>query len=329
MAGLALVLAAVTFAAPTISSGGTPGLAVTGYQEGSSPSLSIDASAAALTTVGVDGVNLLRSGQSVQVPDAGVRQQLSAARRDHLRAVLLFGNFDGALGDFSEPTAHRLLSSSAAIAAVSRRLASVVRTEGWDGISVDLESLQMRDEPGLTKFVRALRNALPRVKTISVDITNYTRASDFVAGGYDLRMLGRIVDELVLMAYDQHGPWENTPGPVGALPWQRAGLAIVLRAVPRAKVTLGVAGYGYAWRPHSNYQVSDAQARALVSAAHATARFDARVGEWSAALRDGSSLWWSDARAYRLRIALARGLHLRGLAVWSLGLSDPLTAGAR
>ena len=106
-------------------------------------------------------------------------------------------------------------------------------------------------------------------------------------------------------------------------------MGIVLRAVPRAKVTLGVAGYGYAWRPHSNYQLSDARARALVTADRATSRFDAAVGEWTATLSDGSTLWWSDARSYQLRATLARELRLRGLAVWSLGLSDPIAAAAR
>jgi spore germination protein len=49
-----------------------------------------------------------------------------------------------------------------------------------------------------------------------------------------------------------------------------------------------------------------------------------RVGEWTAHLPDGSTVWWSDARSYAVRARLAASLHLHGLAVWSLGLSDVL-----
>ena len=126
--------------------------------------------------------------------------------------------------------------------------------------------------------MRFLRQALPQKRTISIDITNYTKTDDFAAGGYDLRQLGRLVDEVVLMGYDQHGPWENTPGRSEHCPGNAPAWRSSCMYVPSAKVMLGVAGYGYAWGPHSNYQVSDAQARALVSAAHWSAPSMGRPG---------------------------------------------------
>jgi spore germination protein YaaH len=170
-----------------------------------------------------------------------------------------------------------------------------------------------------------LAAALPKGRTVSVDVSNMTNPARYRTAGYDLHALGRAADEVVLMGYDQHGTWENHPGPVGALAWQRAGLKIVLAAVPRRKVTLGVAGYGYAWRPHSNVYISDRHARKLVRSDGGRAHFDRHRGEWTATLNDGSTLWWSDARSLALRATLAARLHLHGLAVWSLGMSDPIT----
>ena len=66
--------------------------------------------------------------------------------------------------------------------------------------------------------------------------------------------------------------------------------------------------------------------RALVARAGAKAHYVVSVGEWTARLRDGSTVWWSDARSLARRAQLARSLHLHGLAVWSLGLSDPITS---
>jgi spore germination protein YaaH len=160
--------------------------------------------------------------------------------------------------------------------------------------------------------------------TLTVDIENNTSAADFAASGYNLAELGQTADELVLMAYDQHGPWENMPGPVGALSWQRRGLSILEGAAPPAKIVLGVAGYGYVWRRHSVDMISDAQARRVVARHHIRPRWSRAAGEWTARLQDGSVVWWSDARSFALREGLATAQHLQGLAVWSLGLSDQL-----
>jgi spore germination protein len=326
VAGVAALTAATASSAAPPGSGRADqrAFAVTGFQEeGTAPSR-ITTDARALTTVGVDGVNLSPNGYAVGTPDPGALADLDTAHRDHLRATFLVGNFDNTINDFSEPYAHNLLASPGNIRTAVREIVSSVKRQGWDGVSVDLESLRARDRSGLVLFLTELDRNLPAGKTLSVCVTNFTTATAYRSNGYDLTAIGRVVNQVVLMAYDEHGSWENTPGPVGALGWQRKGLAVVLRSIPASKIDLGVAGYGYAWRPHSNYQVSDAAARRLVARDHGIKRFDAKVGEWTAQLPDGSTLWWSDARSYPLRVALAKRLGLHGLAVWDLGLSDRL-----
>jgi spore germination protein YaaH len=303
----------------------TSSLSVTGYQQETDPTSAITASERALSVVGIDGVNITDHGTEVDPPDAAALRQLAVAHEDHLAGILLVGNWDDAINNFSERLAHGLLGDPAAIGTVAQTLAGYVTTEGWDGISIDLESLLPRDTPGLTAFATALRADLSPSKSLAIDVTNFTSASQYRENGYDIAALGQVVNVFALMAYDDHGPWENTPGPIGPLSWQKAGLAVVLRAVPAAKVNLGVAGYGYAWRPHHhNLQLSVAQSRALARHGGGRPRWVARVGEWTARLHDGSVLWWSDARSYRLRVALARADHLHGLAVWALGQDDRL-----
>lgn len=297
-------------------------LAVTAFQtDFSSPKL-IDASKAAITTVGVDGVVLKRSGASVTKPTSGARDNLRRANHDGLPAELLVANWSDAVGDFSEPLAYGLLSSQRHIDNVVDALVADVDDRGWDGISVDIESLRPRDADGLSRFVRALHDRLPARATLSICIMSATHPHDYYAEwGYHLAALARLVDRVMLMTYDQHGPWENKPGPIGALGWQRRSVAAARHFVPKRKLDLGVAGYGYAWRPHKNVELTVAQARKL---AGGRAHFDKDVGEWTATLRDGSVLWWSDVRSYRLRVQLAKQLGLHGLAMWALGSSDPL-----
>ncbi|MHB1087371.1 MAG: glycosyl hydrolase family 18 protein [Acidimicrobiales bacterium] len=307
--------------------GAAPSLVVTGYiEQGSSP-LMIGRSASALSTVGIDGINLVASGNHVATPDASTLALLSSTHADGLRGELLVGNFDNAINDFSATTAGTLLHSAANMRSVSRQLAHIVASEKWDGITVDLESLDASDAGGLTTFLTLLRRVLPAQCSLEVDVQASTTLSGYEASGYQLASLGRVVDRVVLMAYDQHGPWSQ-PGPIGALNWQRQTLKVLLSQVGAAKVDLGVAGYGYTWpkgsRFHDGNSISDALARRLVTKNHVVARWDARSGEWTARLRNGTRLWWSDHRSYQLRRALATSLQLHGLALWQLASADPL-----
>lgn len=298
-------------------------LTVLGFQSEGSPPVLIDRSARSLTEVGVDGVNLTTRGR-VSSPDAAARAQLRRAHADRLPAVLLVGNWSPRIDDFSERLARRTLSSAAATSAVAVRLAAYVSSEGWNGISVDLESLSAGDGAGLTTFVDDLRAALPARDSLTVCVQASTTPAGYSAGGYDVQALAAAADQIVLMTYDDHGPWENTPGPIGPLPWQRAAVRALVRSVPPSRVLLGAADYGYGWLPHANVNLDVDQARAMVERWHAHPRWVSWAGEWTAQLADGSTLWWSDSRSLTLRLKLARALGLHGVAVWSLGTGDPI-----
>ncbi|HVW80603.1 MAG TPA: glycosyl hydrolase family 18 protein [Mycobacteriales bacterium] len=300
-------------------------LAITAFQEVGDPNALITRSEKAITTVGVDGVDVTRDGSAVSPPGSGALAALAVAHRDGLRAEFLVSNWDDRINDFSPAIAQRLLTNAGNVSQVATQLADDVQRQGWDGVSVDLESLDAADATGLVDLLSALRASLPAGKSISVCISNSLTAAAYRERGYDLAGIAGTGARVILMAYDQHGTWENQPGPVGALAWQRRGLAALRARVPAAQVDLGQAGYGYAWRPHRNVQISDARARQIVAANHGSARFDAAAGEWTASLPDGSTLWWADARSFALRVKLALRQHLHGLAVWDLGESDPLS----
>ena len=303
-----------------------PSLAVLGFQSQDSPLDLLDRNARVMTEVGVDGIDLTGPGL-VSAPDRAALRQLARAHADRLPAVLLVGNWSSRINDFSERLAHETLGSRVTAVRAASAVASAVATDGWNGVSVDLESLTPRDSAGLTQFVESLRADMPAADSLTVCLQAATSASGYVASGYDLRALAASANQLVLMTYDDHGPWENTPGPIGPLRWQRAAVRALESAVRPDQILLGAADYGYGWRPHSNISLNVDQARALVARWHAHARWAAAAGEWTARLRDGSTLWWSDGRSVALRIQLARALRVYGMAVWSLGTGNPLPGG--
>lgn len=303
-----------------------PGLAVLGFQSEGSPLDLLDRNARVMTEVGVDGIDLTGPGR-VSAPDRAALRQLARAHADRLPAVVLAGNWSSQINDFSERLAHETLGNRVAAARAASAVARAVATDGWNGVSVDLESLTPRDSAGLTQLVESLRADMPAADSLTVCLQAATSPSGYVASGYDLKTLAANANQLVLMTYDDHGPWENTPGPIGPLSWQRAAVRALESAVQPDQILLGAADYAYGWRPQADISLNVDQARALVARWRAHARWVAAAGEWTARLRDGSTLWWSDRRSIALRIQLARALGVYGLAVWSLGTGDPVPGG--
>lgn len=302
-------------------------LRVTGYAEsGSTTTAQMKASSEAMTMVGVDGVNLLPAANRFGPVDKQAYALLKTAHRQGQTAELLIGNYDQTIEDFNSKTASKMLSSKSNTVAVVEQLRLEVQAHKWDGVTVDLEAMGPSDIDGLTRFVRLLKTAVGANKSVSIALT--ADPLDYRKWGYDTAAIGAAVDHVALMAYDQHGPSWTDAGPVGGLPWVRGSLDLLLKTVPAAKVQLGIAGYGYSWKNGKlgDYvQYSDADARAFVKKHGAQPSWNATEGEWTATTSDGTVIWWSDARSYKLRKQLAKSKGLEGVAVWSLSLSDPLS----
>jgi len=318
----AVLLLAGCAAVPVETPIGATPLAFTAFQGEWSTPTTMDASADAITVLAVDGLNFLPGGAGLTEASDGQRALLEHAHAKGLKAELMVGNFDATLEDFSEPLAYDTLSDEGAREQVVDELGTIVETQGWDGISIDLESLESRDTELLSAFSTELRARLGSAPSISIALMVAPDAATYADMGYDFPVLTQSIDRFVLMAYDEHGPWENIPGPVGSLDWQRAGLEALLDGVPAEQVELGVAGYGYAWGPSApDGQLSVTQARELAP----DATFDEAAGEWTATLADGTELWFSDIQSFELRVELAKEYELAGVALWSLEQGDAIS----
>lgn len=300
---------------------------ITGYASDWTPEATIALQAASVTDLGIDGVGVAASGGSVGPPTARALGLLHAAHHDGLRVSLLVGNWGGSSG-VSPVVAARLLTSPENRVRVASRLAGFVREQGWNGITVDLESLSSLDGPGLVAFTTALHARLRRGDLLAVDVAACSSVAQDVAEGYRLPSLARVA-RIVLMAYDEHGPWSG-PGSIGGLPWVERTVDVARSQVPASRLVLGIAAYGYEWPPGRQHRgstsVTIAEARQLATTTRRGPRWDATMGEWTVRLRNRTVLWWSDSRSVVLRERVAKRLHLGGVAVWQLATSDQLPA---
>lgn len=319
------VTAVFVFNAPVTGADEPPPLANTGYILGGARDALVERDAPALTTLGVAAVSITGDGADVEEPTAGTVRLVTTAHDNGLRAELLVSNYRDEVGDFDSRAARRLLRNDDHVRAVAEKLAGFAVDQGWDGITVDLESLAEGDGPGLVLLVQELQARMPEERTVSIDLQASTSVDGYRQGGYRLAEIAEAADVVALMTYDLHGPTWSGPGPIGPLAWQRSTLEALFTAVPREKVDLGVAGYGYTWpKGRVGRSLTVKGARNVVKKDGATAVWKAKAGEWRAVLSNGTVVWWSDGRSYEAREQLAQELGVHGLALWRLGSADPL-----
>lgn len=118
---------------------------------------------------------------------------------------------------------------------------------GFDGYNLDFENINYGDKAKLTAFVTYLANRLHEYQlTVSVDVTGYSDSPNW-SMVYDRAALGKVVDFIMLMAYDETGGGSSVAGPVARYPWVRSNVEQLLTEVPANKIILGVPFYMRTW----------------------------------------------------------------------------------
>ncbi len=268
---------------------------------------------------------------------------LKAAKAAHLTVIPLFAIFD-------HVKIHQLVNDQKAQDEMNKAFLRECKENRYDGINYDVEDVMWTDRDALTAMVKKTADLL-HSEHLQVQIDVVPNAPGHAGetafgkwifeewrGGYDLKALGEIVDTLCLMTYDQHTHW-TTPGPVGGWIWTKENLDYALKVVPRGKLSLGIANYGYRWytgdpglgktekKPNetSDY-ISGPEIAALRERFAAQVQWDeADHTPWFYYYRDQMREWifWTDRRAFQDRYDLARTEKLIGICSWDLGDEDP------
>lgn len=213
---------------------------------------------------------------------------------------------------------------TAAAGAVAALLAS---NPALAGVMIDFESLPASSGSALTAFVATLRATLPASRTVGVAVGPEVSAHEPGEGLYQYAALGRVADLVQVMTYDAHDGG-TAPGPVAPLAWTARVARFAASVIPPDHILLGVPAYGYDWSAAGGAStLTLAQALSLAAAHGASPHLDVASGEDTFTYRDGSgtlhTVWFEAPAGVAAKRALAAGLGLRGLAVWTLGGESP------
>jgi len=256
------------------------------------------------------------------------------------------------VGIFNKKGFHLLASSPEAQARMNEALIRECRLHGYTGFQFDFENVDWMDRDLLSALVKTSAEALHQaglqlsIATVP-NAPGYPGAGGFAKwiytdwrGAYDLAAIGKYVDLVCLMTYDQHTRW-TTPGPVAGWQWTVDNLDYALKFVPKEKLSLGIPVYGYHWftgapildkatgeykpNPSADY-IGTPNALLLAQEYKGKIQWDAE--DHSAFFyfyRDQMREWvfYTDLRTFKDRYELAQKDGLQGFCSWVLGQEDP------
>jgi spore germination protein len=209
------------------------------------------------------------------------------------------------------------------------KIRDLVRRRGFDGIDVDYEHLTAADRPGFTAFVTELATALHADRKL-LSVTLHPKSSEPGPQpknqAQDYAAVGRVADEVRIMMYDYH--WDTSaPGALAPIAWVRKVMTWAATQVPRHKLVLGVATYGYDWVGQQGTSLMWADIVRRARARGAEERYDSRTqAPWFTyvdARGRTHTVWYENQRSIAAKRVVMRELGLGGMHYWRLGGEDP------
>ncbi len=203
----------------------------------------------------------------------------------------------------------------------------------FDGINIDFENVFLEDKDRLSHFVAELSQVLRQNDiTVSMDVT-VIGGSDNWSRCYDRPVLGRHVDYLMIMAYDQY--WAASPksGPVAAYDWVSAKMKEIMQVVPEHKLVLGMPTYMRIWKEVPSTEKADTmKAKSETLSMNRLVRMmeendfnliwdEAGQQYYIGYIKENIlyKIWVEEGKSIRAKTAFARDNKLAGVATWRRG----------
>lgn len=207
------------------------------------------------------------------------------------------------------------------------------KEKGYSGINIDFENVYLEDKDALTNFVNEFRlEAHTNNIILSMDVT-VMGGSDTWSKCYDHYKLGKIVDYLIIMTYDEH--WGTSPisGPVASYDWVYRHMVQLSEVVNPSKLVLGLSTYTRVWRERpstntANVMVTSSSAIGMEAQNNLIEKYDltpiwddvdklyyATFFEEDALVK----MWIETPETLAIRAEIVNELELGGIAIWRRG----------
>lgn len=223
-------------------------------------------------------------------------------------------------------------------------IAPIMQKYGFVDLNLDIESFNQASESAqkqYTAFVREVKSEMIKnsLGTLTVEITPISLVKPRLT---NVEEIGKIADNLVLMAYDFHYIYSYLSGPVAPIGGVgnvreydvETALKETLKVVSPEKIILGIPLYGYEWEtiddkpgaptiPGGGATASNRRiTELLASCDNCIKAFDENSKQACVIFPEGDyyhQIYYEDETSIKEKLKLAEEHKIGGVALWALG----------
>jgi spore germination protein YaaH len=249
---------------------------------------------------------------------------VKTAQQKNMTVLLLVNN---AKQDGDTPPIHTVLANPTLRTKAIDNFEAYIKKYGLDGINVDFEMVPAGDRDNLTAFMQELSARLkPQGYIVSIDVFPKQDETNDVAAAYNYAELAKYADKIMIMTYDNHGMWSG-PGPIADITWVENSLKYALQVIPKNKLYLGIAAYGYDWSSQGTQSLEYKAIMDLSQRYGQAVQWDntAQAPYFSYIADNGikHTVWFENSESLKQKLTLVSKYDIAGAALWKLGEEDP------
>lgn len=251
----------------------------------------------------------------------------SLASHDYVKKAKMLGLEVWALvDDFNtEVDMYELLSHTSRRENLSNALLEAAMQYKINGINIDFEKIPSKAGEHYIQFLREL-SVKCRNNGIVLSVDNYVPAP--YNQYYDREEQGKIVDYIIVMAYDEHHAGSDIAGPVASIGFVKDAIQNTLKEVPKEKTIIALPFYSRLWKETSEGEVTS-ESFAMTPASKILTdngvepvwndTYGSFYGEYE---KDGAvyKIWLEDEKSIEEKMKVVYDANVAGIGAWKLGL---------
>jgi spore germination protein YaaH len=218
---------------------------------------------------------------------------------------------------FSRTSSRDTLSNALIEAALQYKL---------NGINIDFEKISSDTGKDYIQFIREL-SVKCRNSGIVLSVDNYVPAE--YNKYYDREEQGKIVDYVIVMAYDEHYAGSDA-GPISSIGYVKDAVKNILTMVPKEKTIIAIPFYTRLWQEAKDGKVSSetlsmTPAKQWIEGNNIDAEWDDSLGCYYAELKKKDityRLWQEESKSIEEKMKVIYDADVAGCAAWKLGLEE-------
>ena len=230
---------------------------------------------------------------------------------------------------FNDPDlTHKVLKDTNSRENIIKQLLAFSSLYNLDGINIDFESLKQETGEYYLQFIRELAPLLKEQGlVVSVDMyvpSGWTRH-------YNRSEVGKVVDYIMVMAYDEHWSTSPTSGSVASIGWVEQGIKNTLEEVPAEKVLLGLPYYTRLWEEEevdgeikvSSKAYGMSRGESILKERDIEPQWLDEIGQYYGEFKEDHKtykIWLEEERSIEEKVKLVNKYNLAGVAGWKRGL---------